>query len=255
MSEYISRLKEAGIVPNFYISEEYFRLADLHEVRMDDLTSVRDGDWTIFPPIDSGGLLSMGDKIWSDFSNWSPSSELYDSEVLDLEYIYDPKRFLEMTGGDWAVFRKNSRKFPNRHAFLYYRKPYTVEIEDEEEDLYETITSWLEGMADKEVFDDVTMMKYLKYGENKKVLTVDGVIVGLNIWDENYYYVNFRYSFCGKENFLPEYMRLLFYTDPEIQAKGKLVNDGGICNNENLRRFKDKMLPVNVREVKSWIRK
>jgi hypothetical protein len=47
-------------------------------------------------------------------------------------------------------------------------------------------------------------------------------------------------------------MRYLFYRDPEIRNQNKLVNDGGVLDNPNIKAFKDKMNPVRVREVYQW---
>jgi hypothetical protein len=79
-----------------------------------------------------------------------------------------------------------------------------------------------------------------------------GKVLGINIWDLNDTYINYRYCFCSNEPFLSEYMRLLFYTDPEILSTGKLVNDGGCLGNDNLKAFKKKLNPISVREVSSY---
>lgn len=252
---YIDLLEKAGITPNFYISKEYFRKAKFVEI-MDKrlgLCYVKDEDWVVFPAVGLNGydLKFFGDKVWSDFSFSLKGVVGYKPTFLDYEYIYDSKRFLTMEGGDWAVFRKNCRKFPNRHGEGTY-----VKISNFDKNILNNLLiEWLKGMEGKEILDDEVMLNYLQDGENRKILYLDGEIVGINIWDENYKYINFRYSFCKKEDFLPEYMRILFYKDKEILNENKLINDGGICNSENLKRFKDKMNPIFVREVCSWIKK
>ena len=93
-------------------------------------------------------------------------------------------------------------------------------------------------------------------GENRRFLrSKKGKIYGLNIWDENFQYINYRYCICGKEDFISEYMRLLFYTDSVILNKGKLVNDGGVLDNPKLRFFKDKLNPMQVKERRTWRKK
>ncbi len=81
-------------------------------------------------------------------------------------------------------------------------------------------------------------------------------MVGMNVWDENHLYINYRLCIVDpSERFLDEFMRYLFYTDPLIMEQNKLVNDGGVLGNEGLKRFKDKMNPFSVRPVYSWTRK
>ena len=59
-------------------------------------------------------------------------------------------------------------------------------------------------------------------------------------------YINFRYCFDNREViYCNEYLRLLFYRD--IAYKEKLVNDGGVLDNENLKRFKKKLNPIEIK--------
>ena len=95
-------------------------------------------------------------------------------------------------------------------------------------------------------------------GEHRVVLlNKAGEIVGVNIWDENWMNVNFRYSIVRPEPFLADYMRLLFYTDRRMLARaqnGIYVNDGGVLDRPSLKQYKDKLNPLRVREVRSWSR-
>jgi hypothetical protein len=276
MSRYLELLEKGGITPNFWCSDEYFSKAHLEEKERGNFSMVIDGDWLMFPMISLTNPMSIlphkphlveftgiiaGDenKIWSDFPEWNPSKALvsldWEHKFLDYEYIYDPKAFLNMKGGAWAVFRKNCRKWPRRfgdgnltydwiHMYHHYG------------DLNELLTSWLEKKGDEKIEDDQVMMSYVFGGKFRKLLwDRKGKIYGMNIWDKNYKYINFRYCICRPEEFLSEYMRLLFYTDPIIQEKNKLVNDGGVLDNPNLKKFKDKMNPHHIREVFSWFQK
>ena len=82
---------------------------------------------------------------------------------------------------------------------------------------------WLEIQYRKEIYDDQVMAEYLFYGNNRKILrSVSGRVYGLNVWDENFKYINYRYCVCGKSDFISEYMRWLFYTDQLILNKDKM---------------------------------
>jgi len=149
-----------------------------------------------------------------------------------------------MAGGHWATFRKNSRKFPNRILDELF---YVTVQKGETKQIADLLDIWVQRF--EAVEDHETLINFAFNGNNRAALFgVNGKLYGINIWDENFYYVNYRYSICGNEPFLAEYMRLLFYQD--IQRRGKLVNDGGMVGNLQLKRFKEKMNPLKIREVK-----
>lgn len=261
---YLELLEKGNITPNFWCSDEYFKKANLKEVEslVSPVLFVMDEDWMVFPPINTETFqleekVFEDQKVWSDFVEWKP--EGMKSQYLDLEYIYNPKDFLTMEGGKWSVFRKNCRKWPRRfgNGNLTYDwislyplfGGYTIDSE-----LDEILLAWLETKPSEKIHDDKVLVEYLHHGKNRKALwDKKGKIYGINIWDSNYLYVNFRYCICRPEEFLSEYLRLLFYTDPHILEKDKLVNDGGILDSPNLQKFKEKMNPLRIRKVYSWI--
>ena len=259
---YLNWLEKLKISPNFWCSAEYIHRARLSEIlqswnRWLSIEATETDRAVMFPIIDvlNGCLTNDKREIWADFEGWE--GEGLKPEFLDYEYIYNPKEFLTLTGGKWATFRKNSRKFPSRFkGSLRYDwvQIYSHHFSNSEESLTGLLLRWLAGQGENtEIYDDEVMLDYLKNGWNRKILwDEDGSIHGINIWDENYKYINFRYCFCRKEEFLSEYMRLLFYTDPYIQERNKLVNDGGTLDNPDLKFFKDKLNPLKVREVRSW---
>lgn len=190
--------------------------------------------------------------MWSDFVgfSWVGAEPVF----LDFEFLYDPQCFGNMVGGDWMVFRKNSRKFPSRLGReLEYRR---LGEGEKVEALRELLIGWLEEKGEEaEIHDGDLMLDYALHGENRKaLLDSTGRLWGVNVWDENYQYINYRYCLCAKEPFLGEYLRLAFYTDAEILNKGKLVNDGGVLDSDQLKSFKEKLNPVRVREVYGWKR-
>lgn len=255
---YLALLEKHKIKPNFWCSEEYFAKAGLTTVIYEKTGNVGIEDKTdgtiitMFPRLHEQFGMLPAPPCWADFEGFEVVNPY--REFLDYEFIYDPKRFLDMSGGDWQVFRKNSRKFPNRMppGSLRY---VNAKAHEAPEKLRTTLVEWLSGLGDRtEVHDEDVILRYLFDGQNRKFL-IDAdynEIYGINIWDENYHYINYRYCFCGKENFLSEYMRLLFYTDPEILNKNKFVNDGGCLGSEALKKFKEKLNPVQVREVYTY---
>ena len=252
-NDYLDALERFQIEPNFWCSEEYFQRAGWR-VELDSgiVAYVLEDQEPMLSPVGlktgnsyPTGVLRGG--IWAGFPG-----DIGDY-LLDYNFIYDPKSFLDLSGGKWQVFRKNSRKYPNRFGDGFYTDRWHTVID--EEDVKDLFISWLEG-KEGEIHDDEVMLDYLLNGDHKKVLIDDdGKIVGINVWDENYRYVNFRHCVCDPGKFLSEYMRLLFYTDPEILSKNKLVNDGGALDSPELYRFKMKLNPIKVNEIYSWRKK
>jgi len=199
------------------------------------------------------------DKVWSDLPGFAAVAGPSEAIPLDLEYLYDPRSFLDMKGKSWAVFRKNVRKFPDRYkggTEYNWIDFYDLRRDRREEKIGSLLEEWLEDRPDQEIHDSQLMIDYLFRGWRRKVLwnTSSNQLLGINVWDENWKYVNFRFSICRNTPFLSEYMRYLFYTDKTILNPNKLVNDGGVLDNDSLKRFKDKLNPISVRQVNSWKR-
>ena len=246
MSKYFNRLEELKIVPNFWCSEEYFEKARFIEQEKEGKLWIEDSDgFVILPELYLNRFVSS--PCWCDFEGVSLGG--MNKVFLDYEIIYDPKQFLDLTGKRWEVFRKNIRKFPNRNLEL---QPMSYDRFDE--DIMTCVLDWLEDRKEEEIQDDDVLFKYLKEGENRKALKdCNGNVIGINIWDENYHYINYRVAMSRKGDFSNEYLRYLFYTDPEIQGKNKLVNDGGCLGSGALLSFKKKLNPIKIRSVYSWV--
>lgn len=259
--QYLELLKKYKIPPNFACSKEYFERSKMEEFVEGEYVYWAENNWIVAPPINAstGELLThfkgWNYQIWSSFQNWEPSSE-YEKKFIDFEYIYDPRHFLNMIGGSWQVFRKNVRKFPGRYgkAPLRYLK---VEGKDFENDIKDVFVEWLKSREEnQEIYDDVTMTDFILNGDNRKILVdKDNRVLGINVFDSNYKFINFRFSITRNIKFLSEYIRYVFYTDPTILAQNKLVNDGGSLGNKNLEFFKDKLNPVSKRNVHSYVKK
>ena len=77
-------------------------------------------------------------------------------------------------------------------------------------------------------------------------------LVGMNVWDENFAFINYRYCIDDGAPFLNEYLRYCFYTHPTILLINKYVNDGGCLDSEGLKKFKMKLNPLAVYKVFSY---
>lgn len=234
------------------MSDEYFQKA-LWSQDIDDKGVIRivdDEGFQMLPAITSNGTLVRG-ECWSDFDGFTNPPEEYNKEFLDYEYLYDTKAFQEMKGGEWAVFRKNSRKWANRIGLEWeYRdipKGYSTDK------LEVLLVNWLQNNPDSVIQDSSVLLSYVQDGKNRKGLfTSDGELHALNIWDSNWRYVNFRFCICNPEPFLSEFARLLFYQDMFDKYGSCIVCDGGCLDRISLKQFKDHLNPIAVRRVYSW---
>ena len=162
-----------------------------------------------------------------------------------------------MQGKKWAVYRKNVRKWPRagNHNYIYLKitqLPFPPKAFKSE--INKLLIAWLEEHKNIPIHDSESLLWYMHKGENRKFLydTDRDKIVGVNCWDFNYKYINFRWSICRQEPYLNEFLRYLFYMDPDIINSGKMVNDGGILDNPNIKAFKDKMNPIKTRRILQW---
>ena len=256
------------MIPNFFISEPYLKLtlAECYEDAYWIWIEEREMDLALFPPLpisidrlDMHSIIEHKNiKVWSDFENlninnmtWIElSSKVF--KFLDYEYIYNPIHFNDLSGGKWEVYRKNIRKWLKSNVKWSYRKLFR------DKEMFLLLSDWIERK--RTIIEDAEIIiAYCSYGNKiegihrKFLYDGTGRLVAINIWDENWHYINYRYVLTvADQPHVDEFARYCFYTDREIQAKGKLVNDGGTLGNEGLERFKDKLNPVKKRKMYSY---
>lgn len=239
-----------NLTPNFWMTEEYVQRKGLQWVEENGLwgwQEMEEGGW-VFPPIDCSKQFIHA-PCWAGFSVSSEVGAVVGafSQVarpLDFQFIYDPERFLDLTGSQWKVFRKNIKKYPERFpGFLEYKE---IKPGEHDTDLTEMLLNWAGA---KDIYDNDVMVDYLFNGNMRWGLFRDGKLEGVNVADENHKHLIFRYCLDSGIPFLNEYLRWRFYTDPFVQACGKLVNDGGSLGSLGLFNFKMKLNPVEVQQV------
>ncbi len=251
-SLYLRTIKNWKYEPNFFMSETYFKHKDFKEYTKKGWVWVEDDITPVFPALPYRFLRSSKSPItefWASIHDcWiNPTNRL---KFLDYQYIYNPKSFLNMEGKEWAAFRKNSKKFPNRNLNTIY-----TEFRNDKS-IRELLAEWMENNSSN-VMDAEFIAKCILYPSKAdyiKYLYSGDRLIAINYADENYKYINYRFLICRKEPFADEYARFIFYTDPIIQNKNKLVNDGGCLGFEGLEKFKDKLNPVSKVKIYSQIK-
>lgn len=254
---YLHLIQKNQISPNFYLSEAYLKIGKVTCWEENGWVWCEADDWCLFPPLYKswGFMKEIPQRVWTDFPDCGMPKEFYKSEFFDYEYILDPTHFLTMIGGKWEKYRKNSRKWAKTHSNWSYK-----DVSDDK-DIKALLVSWLEGKKDS-MEDAEFAVNYILSDEKKGVFRKflydadTNQLKAINVYDENYKFINYRFCIVHPgESFLDEFARYLFYTDPIIQEKGKLVNDGGCLGSKGLERFKDSLNPVSKRKVYSWIKK
>lgn len=249
INPYLTILKQLQIIPNFWTSEEYLLKSNTVWIEEKGLFGFKvetDSEEWLLPPLDEKGYPVLSVPIYAGWPDENPENPFY-PKFLDYQFIYNPKEFQNLSGGKWQTFRKNIRKYPQRiHKPLLY---ITIHQEGYLTALSHILLEW---QSNREVFDPETFTRFVLSGDNRKGLFVDGRLVGLNVWDENYQYINFRYCIDDGSPFLNEYIRYLFYTDKEIIQCNKMVNDGGSLGSENLLKFKQKLNPCQIMKIYSY---
>ena len=143
--------------------------------------------------------------------------------------------------------RKNIVKYPKRHSgHLVYKR---IKGARNLTAIKELLLKWAK---DRKLFDNEVMIKFILAGENRWGLFNDGRLVGMNVWDENFTFINYRYCIDDGTPFLNEYLRHCFYTHSTILSTYKYVNDGGCLDSKGLKKFKMKLNPFKVYKVFSY---
>lgn len=244
---YLNRARELGIVPNFWLTQEYLEYQNDARLKMNGHAIwIQEEDKAIFPPLPMNRPLGNRDgfpmiEVWSDFPNYTVGEPV---RFLDWEYTYKADNFRDLSGGQWATFRKNIRKWPRHnpcHSETRSQPRYT--------DVVRLLLEWLEARPDAKIEDDQTMIRFVTQGRHRSFLLRDGELVGINVWDVyDSQYIMYRYCVAKPdEPFLDEFLRSLFYQS----VPGKTVIDGGVLGNAGLERFKDKLNPYSKRPVYS----
>ena len=245
--DYWEALKAKGITPNFWMTEEYVQKAELVWNDCEALCGWTEPEEYIqwkFPP------LSLY-NFWDNCSIWASFPDVIgkdcESIFLDHQYLYEAKAFLSLTGHNWAVYRKNIKKYPARNGgTLEYRRLKEGECEEE---ISQMLLKWAKG---KTLYDNDVMVKFLLQGNLRWGLFRNGELAGVNVGDKNYLHAVYRYCLDDGTPYLNEYLRHCFYTSDWVQKKS-IVNDGGDLGNPELERFKLKLNPVLIQKVYTYI--
>lgn len=253
-------LKQNPLIdPNFFVSFPYLESCGAVLVEENGWMWWEADGFCLFPPIHpdipyQDSFRSPIDFIWSGFKE---NIIGFIPQDLDWEYIYDPKKFLNMSGGCWSVFRKNVRKWPRKNPNFSYIPEAVSQIGDLKGEIQDLLVRWLKR-REKDAQDPEVL---IRMGLNPPIGTehsylMDGSkLASLAIWDRNWKYINFRFLITRGDPFLDEFSRLCFYKDIAGRGSGMLVNDGGSLGKSGLEVFKDKLHPVRKIKVHSWRRK
>lgn len=246
-SEYLMNVNKSYILPNFWMSEEYIDKAELKWVEAPGGLSgfktsqaeSEDGEW-FFPPLCEEGHFVWEQNIYSGF----PNNFKLDT-FLDYQFIYRPSDFLSLGGGKWKAFRKDVKKYMRElggGAIVGYQ---TLQHGAYKQQVEELLLKW---SANRVLYDPEVMIRFIMEGDNREALFVRGIIVGLNVFDQNFKFVNYRYCIDDGSSSLNILMRYLFYIN---QSPELLINDGGCLGSDSLYRFKNKLNPYIIHNVNS----
>jgi hypothetical protein len=188
------------------------------------------------------GFWGVPEKV----SNTLLNKQDYKVDFLDYQILYDPNNFNNMRGKNWRKFRKNSKIYPRENPITRYtdRKPSQLELNY-------FLGGILEEYAEKydQVFVDY-FMEPKSANVRMKYMFTNNRLVGVNVWEVGTSHIYYRFCLSFRiHKYLDEFMRFCFYTDPEIQGLGMLVDDGGSVGSDSLFKFKQTLNPVAISKV------
>lgn len=281
MDLFLGTMARKNIYPNFWCSREYLKHLGAEQINCGYWRWIECDGAIMFPPLqikdfsDSPPIYktnysfymeavtnfvknTASQDIFASFFDFEYPSANFQKKFLDYNFIYNPADFKSMKGKKWSKFRKNSRKWfkrfgqksnyinINRHGIVKDHRDWEKKIDN-------LLISYLEKLGtDTIIHDPDTLFAFVHKGENRSILINEDKVVGLNVWDYNHQYINYRYVITRPEPYLDEYMRFCFYIDMANNNPGMLVNDGGVLDNENLYKFKVSLNPIFIKKVYSW---
>jgi hypothetical protein len=209
-----------------------------------------------FPPIPFLGVdWCLENNIYT-IDMWFPGLPLNDERVKrshwDWEFIYDSNSFMDMSGGSWETFRKNSRKWVRRKNQGSGNIKWVRGLGYDRDLRYGLIVEWLEAhrgdIYDVELLMDKLLMGWRRQNTTYLSLFLDyelkAIVVGEMFGDYCYFVACIT---SPGEKFLEEYVRWKFM----VEVAPVLVNDGGSLDREGLYEFKNKLNPMKVLDIES----
>lgn len=250
MDDYLKAIEDMDLTPNFWMSAEYIRFAGLRAWEDDGWWGLVDPDrseWFFPPVLEMSGYLEehMGAQYYCGLPREFPPPG---GRKLDVQYIYHPEDFQNISGSRWHPFRKSLKHI--RGTF----KPH--ELEDAQHyrrltnadnpQVEKILASWSSG---REIQDNETFIKFCLFGRRRWGLFRSDQMVGFNVADLNWHFINYRVCVDNGEPYAQEYLRYMFYTSHWVRGIGLPVNDGGNLGSEGLDRFKRKLQPRTILNV------
>lgn len=244
---YWTALRRTNLTPNFWMSREYAELAGLVWVVRGDLCGwvdpLKSEEWFL-PPLRNEGFV-IDQPTFAGFPGVSGDHGVF----LDHQYEYDAHNFLNLQGAEWRLFRKNTRKFErDAEGRLIYRRLGERELEG---DVSELLDKWAGG---RKLQDPDTLVRFVLFGSRRWGLFQDSRLIGVNVADQNHRQALYRYCVDDGTPYLNECLRLCFYLSDWTQ-KRRWVNDGGDLGNQGLARFKQRLNPMRISDIFSYVPK
>jgi len=241
-TDYFQAIANSGLLPNFWCSDTYWDAADWTCHKFGATVWVQDSDGVLMlPPMTP--LFGINRKmciepIWSSL----PGMEIGrgTNDFLDWNYYYNPGRIAQADGPEFSTFRKNRKKWPDRHQDWRWG--------DEKPDVG-LVIRWA---GERDYIHSAEILEwYLKNAPHHICLYYKRQMVAWMAWDYNPMTVNFRWLIVDPEHaFLDEYCRAWFYEQHKNSAR--LVNDGGTLGSKSLEFFKDRLCPLKKEPIYSW---
>ena len=281
VSRYLKRLTETfknpateACLPSFFVSGEYFVLSECEWTdNWWKCLGPEDGDggWLMIPVMDGQSGLPPGETIQqifgkpimcSPFATESPTlpeNALFTSKVFDRNYIYDPAQFISLEGKDKLILRKAWNYWNGRaskqYPLEYFPCPPWGKDPKFDAQIEQLVYHWAEGIKD-DIHDVDTLVRFAFMGKLREALKWKGKLIGLNVWDLNWFWRNYRLCITKSgEKRLQTFTRLLFYRSrcmEKLPLVSPYINDGGDLDKASLATYKKRLHPVGILNTFSY---
>lgn len=238
---YLGRMERLGITPNFWCSQEYFWRAGIKFSVVGDSYLASAPDGSLFLPILGKQGPLDGVEVFAAF----PCMQI--GQELDRQYIYTPGK-VNLSGNAWKPVRANVHRVQRKLGNLAL---WPMSPSEDVKRAALMLQAWSQKQGDQ-VYDPELMVDYLIDGDNRLALRDEHHnLHGILAWDYNYKYTNFRYCVVAQGvDGLSDVARLMFREWCGIHHPDRLINDGGDLDRPGLRRYKEKLQPIEIHTIK-----
>lgn len=202
-----------------------------------------------YPP----NFVSELDCIYCDVEGYQNNNL---KKFYDFEYLYDVEKTYRMNSKCHKNFKHNVNIFSNR-LDSKYRSDFSF-ADGDFKDIMNIREEWLSTDVSYEFNDSLMIKLILNHTKefekfDRKIMYLEGEPVSFVLYDKSPSYIHlFTVYGVPTIEYIEDYTAWMFFRYLYQKKEKKAVNFGGVYSDNNIKKFKDRLCPYEVRDRWSW---